>query len=200
MHVNAKEWDAMTATWRGAHAQQWDQAEFEMFFLVYYDAIYRHLFRVVGCRQEAEDLAQEVFLRLYQQRFADGRAHNVRAWLYRVATNLAYNALRSEKRQERRTEIVASLTLADGAGEDPEQSMARDDQRRLVRRVLGTLRPRTSRLLLLRYAGLSYAELADVLDVAPRSVGTLLARAEKAFAKAYERAGRVASEGNKDEM
>ena len=55
-----------------------------------------------------------------------------------------------------------------------------------VRRVLAHLLERQSRLLLLRHAGLSYAEIAEALDVAPGSVGTLLVRAEKAFLAAYK--------------
>ena len=65
------------------------------------------------------------------------------------------------------------------------QSEVAEQQR--VREVLLTLKPRLARLLLLRYSGLSYAEIASALEIAPSSVGTLLARAEKAFEQAYDK-------------
>ena len=55
-----------------------------------------------------------------------------------------------------------------------------------VRRALAQLPPRDRQLLLLRYAGYSYGEIAAVLDVAPGSVGTMLVRATDAFRKAYD--------------
>ncbi|MFQ5343804.1 MAG: sigma factor-like helix-turn-helix DNA-binding protein, partial [Anaerolineae bacterium] len=61
----------------------------------------------------------------------------------------------------------------------------RYDERQTVRQVLAGLPPRQAGLLLLRHAGLTYRELAEVLDVVPGSVGTLLARATAAFEQAY---------------
>ncbi|RME49205.1 MAG: sigma-70 family RNA polymerase sigma factor, partial [Chloroflexi bacterium] len=155
-----------------------DDTEFEALFLAHYDGIYRLLFRIVGSQHEAEDLAQEVFLRLYRQQFPEEREHNVRAWLYRVATNLAYNALRGQRRRERNQAVAEQQMTAVGeAPPDPAHSAIQQDEREHVRQVLAGLPPRQAQLLLLRHAGLSYQELADALGVAPGSVGTLLARA-----------------------
>ncbi len=165
-------------------AGDWTAEEFRAAFLEHYGAIYRHLFRLLGSQEEAEDLAQEAFLRLYRQRFPPGREHNVRAWLYRVATRLAYNALRSQRRRERREQAEARQAgLPEGA--DPAEAALRKEAREAVQKALARLRPREAQLLLLRYAGLPYREIAEVLGVAPGSVGTLLARAEAAFARAY---------------
>jgi RNA polymerase sigma-70 factor (ECF subfamily) len=73
---------------------------------------------------------------------------------------------------------------------DPEEAVLREEERDAVLRVLGCMRPREAQVLLLRYAGLSYREVAEVLGVAPGSVGTLLARAEAAFERAYRAAAR----------
>src|SRR5439155_6944320 len=70
--------------------------------------------------------------------------------------------------------------------DDPQDELVRSEDRALVREVLARLPERQSRLLLLRHAGLSLAEVASALEVAPGSVGTLLVRAERAFANAYE--------------
>jgi len=165
-------------------------ADFDALFLAHYSGVYRLLYRIVGTREEAEDLAQETFLRLARQRFPADRQHNVRAWLYRVATNLAYNALRGQGRRERRQEAVAhQVTTAGSPALDPAEAAAREDERAVVRRALAVLPERQAQLLLLRHAGLSYRELAEALDVAPGSVGTLLARAEAAFEKVYREGG-----------
>ncbi|MGB0389821.1 MAG: sigma factor-like helix-turn-helix DNA-binding protein, partial [Ardenticatenaceae bacterium] len=60
-----------------------------------------------------------------------------------------------------------------------------NDERERVQRVLLHIKPRSAQLLTLRYSGFSYAELAEVLKVSPRSIGTLLARAEREFERAY---------------
>jgi RNA polymerase sigma-70 factor, ECF subfamily len=67
-----------------------------------------------------------------------------------------------------------------------------------VRESLAELPPQQSQLLMLRYAGLSYQELAQALDVAPTSIGTLLARAERAFEVRYRAAAGLEATGGDD--
>jgi len=167
----------------GARAGQ--EAAFEALFEQYYRRIYAVLYRLVG--DEADDLAQEVFLKLYY--CPPQRAESkLAAWLYRVATNLGYNALRARKRWEiRRDALGAEAHGADWQGEapSPEAWAERQEERHHVRATLAQLKKREAILLVLRYSDLSYRQIADVLGVAPGSVGTLLARAERAFERAY---------------
>ncbi len=165
------------------------EADFEALFRAHYEGVYRLLYRIVGTREEAEDLAQETFLRLNRALGKCSLARGgLRAWLYCVASNLAFNVLRTERRRQQRQEAVARLSLADRNGpEDPAEMTLRADERAVVRQALALLRQRDAQLLLLRHAGLSYRELAEALDVAPGSVGTLLSRAETAFEKAYRK-------------
>jgi RNA polymerase sigma-70 factor (ECF subfamily) len=180
------------------------EKEFDELFKTHYEGVYRLLYRIVGTREEAEDLAQETFLRLHRaghlwdrQRLPGSllegphdRQHNIRGWLYRVASNLAYNALRDEGRRLRRQEETARQAIVMARGEeDPAELVARTDDKQDVRRALANLSQRQAQLLLLRHAGLSYRELADALGVAPGSVGTLLARAEIAFEQSYLKSG-----------
>jgi len=187
----------MLEAWWQVSRKPWDDGEFEDAFLTHYEGVYRLLFRLMGSPEEAADLAQETFLRLYRQRFPRWREHNLRAWLYRVATNLAYNALRGRSRRERRQEAV-SRALESGEL-DPVETTVRHEEQEMVRRVLTGLPPRQAQLLLLYYAGLSYRELAAALGVAPGSVGTLLARAKAAFEIRY-RAVHGAQGGQSDEV
>ena len=82
---------------------------------------------------------------------------------------------------------------------DPADVAVRRDEQTMVREVLYSLPERQARLLFLRHAGLSYNELASVLEVAPGSVGTLLARAHAAFASAYEEATGGSAGGDDDD-
>jgi RNA polymerase sigma-70 factor, ECF subfamily len=164
-----------------------DAASFETLFYRHYDRVYGLLFRLLGNRVEAEDVTQEVFLKLHRQRFAAGREHNVSAWLYQVATNLGYNAIRSRKRLWQRNVHMVPEPM--DTRNDPaikvEQRQNRAETLARVRAALASLPERQSQLLLLRQMGLSYAELAEACQVAPGSVGTLLARAAKAFRDVY---------------
>jgi RNA polymerase sigma-70 factor (ECF subfamily) len=182
-----------TEAWTRAAAQSRDEATFDALFLTHYQPIFRLLYRIAGTREEAEDLAQETFLRLHRSPELwkglqlEPRGHNVRAWLYRVATNLAYNALRSQQRRTRREDVVIGQTLSAGRSEpDPVEAVEREDERAAVRRTLAALPERQAQLLLMRHSGLSYRELAEALGIAPGSVGTSLVRAEAAFEKIYQ--------------
>ena len=158
---------------------------FEAIFQEQWPRVYGVLFRLVGDRAEAEDLALEAFWRLYRR--APRQGDNLPAWLYRVATNLGLNALRARQRRMNYEEQAGRLALENDSPADPSVEVERDEQRRLVQAALAEIKPQYARLLALRHSGLSYAELVSVLDVAPGSIGTLLARAEAEFEKRYRR-------------
>lgn len=162
--------------------RQGDETSFEELFHRHYGRVFGLLWRLVGDREEAQELAQETFLRLYRRPLRRGT--NVGGWLYRVATNLGFNALRGNRRRDRRELAVlreSSLAAPSAAAEAERHTVQVE-----VRATLARLKPRQGQLLLLRQMGFSYKELADLLGVSPSSVGTLLARAERAFRKAYE--------------
>jgi RNA polymerase sigma-70 factor, ECF subfamily len=161
-----------------------DVASFETIFYRHYDRVYGLLFRLLGNRAEAEEVTQEVFLKLYQQRFTADREHHIGAWLYQVATNMGYNAVRGRKRLWQRNLLLAP-DVSDNSNDPAALAEQRQTQAR-VRAALARLPERQVQLLMLRQMGFSYTELAEVCQVAPTSVGTLLARAAQAFRKVYE--------------
>ena len=161
--------------------RQGDRSSFDELFLRYYSRIYAVVFRLTGDAAEADDIAQEAFIRLYRQppEVAE-REHNVGGWLYRVAVNLGYNALRTARRR-----MVYEQAADRESTADPESVTEQHEERLRVRSALAELPQQQAQLLMLRHAGLSYKELAAALDVAPTSIGTLLARAERAFEVRY---------------
>ena len=158
-----------------------DEAAFTSLFERHWDAVCRLLIRLTGDADAAGDLAQEVFVQLYRKPPLNADVP-LRAWLFRVALNRGYNALRADRRRRTREETVAG----GAAGvESLEEIANRAEERDSVRRVLMRLSERQRDCLVLRANGLSYAEIAVAIGVAPGSVGTLLARAERAFKAEY---------------
>lgn len=160
-----------------------DASAFEDLFRRYYRPVRQLLHRMLADDDLADDIAQETFVALYThppQLQMDGAM--LRAWLFRVALNRGYNALRSRRRGEARLPA-----LYEGERElDPEAEALRSEERERVRAALATLPERQAKLLMLRQQdGLKYAEIAAILEIAPGSVGTLLVRAERAFELAW---------------
>jgi RNA polymerase sigma-70 factor (ECF subfamily) len=174
-----------------AQLQAGDDVSFDTLFLRHYGRIYGVLFRMLGDRADAEDIAQQVFLKLHhspRRIRAQGDDPNVVGWLYRVAVNAGYNALRSRKRRWTWYEKFIHLRSIETSIPDPTQVAERHDTQARVRQILAEMKPREAKLLLLRHSGLSYKELAATLNVAPGSIGSLLTRAERAFAEKYRQA------------
>jgi RNA polymerase sigma-70 factor (ECF subfamily) len=173
-----------------------EETAFESLFAGHWRTVYGILFRLMGSREEAEDLAQEVFVRLYRNPPSLRDQDTIAPWLYRVATNLGYNALRKSRRESRRRERVQRLSDAEGTAGvhavDPESASLAEEERRTVRHALARLSEREQACLVLRHSGLSYAEVAAALGVRTGSVGTLLARAEERFRRAYQSLQEVA--------
>lgn len=158
---------------------------FEQVFLANYARVLSVLRRIVGDHARAEDLANEVFLKLYRQPMPSRAIDNVPGWLYRTATNLGIDALRSSARRYRYEEAAARAEIKASTAESAlDQSLKLEKQER-VRTVLADLKPVQAQLLLLRASGHSYKELAEMLDLEIGTVGTRLVRAEAAFEERY---------------
>jgi len=160
-------------------------AAFEGLFHKYWAPIYRLLLRMVTDPSEAEDLALETFLRLYKHHPTPEAEFNTRGWLQRVAANLALQSIRSFKRREQ-YEIKAGRDALEQASQNqPHQIFAEKEDHRIARLALAQMNPRQAELLVMRHSGLAYRDIAEVLSLAPTSIGPLLLRAEREFEKQY---------------
>jgi len=155
-------------------------------FMEHWNRVYGVLYRMVGERDEAEDLALETFWRLHSRRPRLQGEHGLTGWLYRVATNLGFNALRARQRRWRYETQAGRLALESERSGDPAEEVEMVQERQQVHASLAKMKPRSARLLVLRHSGLSYAEIAAALQVKPGSVGVLLARAESEFEGQYQ--------------
>ena len=150
-------------------------------------SIFRFLDRLSGDPDLAADLAQEAFVRLYRRGSLPEKPDR---WLVTVALNLFRNE-RSKERRQRGLRAAFHGDLAPGADLSPSERAESRSRRAEVRSALDRLSPRDRELLLLRAEGYSYRDLAEVLTLNEASVGTLLARAKRAFETAYEEARRA---------
>lgn len=155
--------------------------DFADLFTSYYGRLARLLYRVTGDKGRAEEVAAEAFWRLYRR--PPPTRDNIEGWLYRTGLRLALDELRKAQRRARYESLAAVFGISAG----PERALEQRETQARVRRTLAALSRQHASLILMRSDGFTYAEIAAALALNPASVGTLLARAEEAFRKEYER-------------
>jgi RNA polymerase sigma factor (sigma-70 family) len=156
-------------------------------FRVIHDRYRQRLFAytrqmLAGSRSDAEDALQDVFLRAYSALRADARPLMLRAWLYRVAHNRCIDHLRRPVPPAAEVFDMSRGPLADPIA----QAERREDLRRLVADVRELPEQQRSALLMREMEGLSYAELADALDITVPAVKSVLVRARVSLVEAIE--------------
>lgn len=149
----------------------------------YRERIYRYIHRLVSDPEQAEDLTQETFTRAFKALSRMPAGLRVSPWLYRIATNVAYDALRRRK-------LIAWLALPDLEYEPAEVARA-DPQEvygtvELVRTALRRMpEPYRAALVLYTQQGFSYQEIAQALHIAESGVKMYLSRARRQFKQHY---------------
>ncbi len=152
-------------------------------FQAHFQRLYRYMNRLSGEPELAADVVQEAFVKLYQR---GALPDEPEAWLISVAMNLFRNERGKRSRRLRLlTPERGERTLGDPPPSPDEGAMS-EDSRRYVRAALGRLPARDRQMLLLHGEGFRYREIALALKMNEASVGTLLARARRAFRETYE--------------
>ncbi len=163
-------------------------AAFEELMLRYQNRLISVMEHLVGRRDMAEDLTQDVFLRVYRARKRYVPGSKFSTWLFTIANNVGLNALRS---LARRHEVHLSPREGGASGGNPIEQMIqaasglmparqldKAETRDIVRIAIATLGERQRMAVLLcKFENLSYAEIAEVMDLSPQAVKSLLSRA-----------------------
>ena len=165
-----------------------DHVDFDATFDEHYADLVRYCHRLTGDQDVAEDMAQESLLRLFTHD-VNGSSQGVRAWLFKTATHLVRDRYRVNQNRKR---LLEAHSVRPVDAESPEQSLERRETRARACAALETLAPRDREILLMRYSGFSYREIAEAVEVSATSIGTLLARAERRFAQAATGTGEAA--------
>jgi len=162
-------------------------AALEDVFRTQYPRLISVLVRVTSDRAQAEELASEVFCKLAKRPALFRPGNNMEGWLYRAAMNLAFDNLKAGARRKRHEDAAALENVRESSrtSSSPLDDILRAEQQRNVRVVLAELKPICARLLILRNAGFSYRELAQILEMNSASIGKLLLRSMVEFERKY---------------
>lgn len=159
---------------------------FDRLFVAEYGRVVSIAYRITRDMSDAEDVAQEVFVRC-----AHSARTRARGWLYAAAVHTALNVIRSRRRRAarevRRLSLERSLGAAAQRDRDPQNILEREDEAQFVRAAMLRLSKRDAEVLALRYGGLSYREIAQTINVDVGQIGTRLARAERALRREFQR-------------
>src|ERR1700722_1554391 len=167
-------------------AKAGDQSAFDYLVQKYRRPIVSFMYRMARNTAAAEDLAQEVFLRVYRSRASYEASAKFTTWLYRIATNLAVNHARDTRHE--RPEVTVSLDEPDeetgttfelpDSGMTAEQTMIRRERMLAIRRKVEAL-PERQRLAVImhKYQQMDYKQIAEVLKKSESATKSLLFRA-----------------------
>jgi len=166
-----------------------DQQSFELLLQRYRTPLVNFLYRMVRNREQAEDLAQEVFLRVYRAREDYEPSAKFTTWLFRIATNLALNSVRDHRYEKLEVSMDAPVVADAEDGEermmeladehpDIEQHLVDEARKKMIRHAIEKL-PEKQRaaVLLHKYQELDYAEIAKILQCSESALKSLLFRA-----------------------
>jgi len=163
---------------------------FDEAFVAHHRVVYRYAYAITRDPGLAEDVAQEVFVRLYRHLDAAQQDGLLRAWLLRVAANVSRNALRGLSRARSRDESFVARSLQATGPAGPDEELLRQTEIAEARRALAKIKEPMRSCLLLKHEGLSYKEIAAALGVAESNVGSLIARARREFIRVYGKIGK----------
>jgi RNA polymerase sigma factor (sigma-70 family) len=157
-----------------------DPMDVDRLFHEHYEGLFRYLVRLTGDHDLAADVSQEAFVRLVEKEPTNS---GIRAWLYRVATNL----VRDESRvRRRRVELLVGAPDRVPHGDAPLRPDLRlevQERQEVVRAALEALSPRDRTVLLMREEGFSHQEIAEAVGTTTKSVGSMIARALRKLSK-----------------
>lgn len=160
---------------------QLSDAAFVALFDQLHGPVTGYLYRMTGNRETADDLAQETFLKAYQAFRRSEPDRHPRAWIFRIATNVAIS-------HHRRRRLVSWLPFGPGAAEPVDDSLAETVGARVeIDATLRRIGPRHAGVLILRHQlDLPLEEVAESLGVSPNTAKVRLFRARKAFIDAWQ--------------
>jgi RNA polymerase sigma-70 factor (ECF subfamily) len=161
-----------------------DDASFDLLLVKYRRPLVNFLYRMVRDTATAEDLAQEVFLRVYRARKQYSPSAKFSTWMFRIATNLALNSIRDNRHRQLDVSIDGPAEPDEASLQVPAREMRIDEQMverdrsEFIRRAIAAL-PEKQRVavLLHKYEEMDYSEIAKILECSESALKSLLFRA-----------------------
>jgi RNA polymerase sigma-70 factor (ECF subfamily) len=164
-----------------------DEQSFEVLLRKYRTPVINFLYRMVRDSATAEDLAQEVFLRVYRARQEYAPSAKFTTWMFRIATNLALNALRDNRYRQLEISLdqpvetneseQPALEVADSTPSAEQQLVARTRTEMIRNAIIVLPEKQRAAVLLHKYQELDYGEIAKILECSESALKSLLFRA-----------------------
>ncbi len=180
------DWNALTDAEIMLRVSEGDDQGFNYLIEKYRKPIIHFMFRMVHNQAVAEELAQEVFLRVYRSRQTYRAEARFTTWLYRIATNLGVNHARDTKHERAAQNVYLDQpdpetgTTPDVADSTPsvEHDLVRDERMRAIRQHVMALPERQRMAVLMhKYQGMDYKQIGEVLKLSESATKSLLFRA-----------------------
>ena len=169
--------------------QKGDVSAFDRLVRKYQRPLINFAYRFLHDHNEAEDVAQEIFLRVYSSARKYRPSARFSTWIYRIATNLCLNELRRTRNRLHESLETGgprdeSITLSDSSIQGPYEAFAQMERSRLIQKAINALPPRQqTAVILCKYQGLSYKEVADIMQCSEGAVKSYLHRARESLVK-----------------
>ena len=171
-------------------AAEGDQSAWDTIVRTYWRKVFNVAYRFVGTYDEAEDLTQEIFLKVFRSLGTFDRRANFQTWLISVSRNLCIDRYRSGRRDREvfAREVDAATVQAESAGPSPHARVETQDRVALLREALRALSPALRTAVLLRdIHELSYHEIAGKLGIAEGTVKSRINRGRAELARQIQR-------------
>ncbi len=177
-----------------ARIAQGDNEAFEILVNRHQASVLNLIYRFIGDRTQAKDLAQEVFIRVWKSAKTYKREAKFTTWLYRITANLCFNELKSSRRKKwfqflrlgDQHEETIEDTLVDDSPSPEDLLLEKERSRQISDALQGLPDNQRMALILKRYDDLSYQEIAQILDCSVSAVESLLVRAKRSLQEKLE--------------
>ncbi|HTG70354.1 MAG TPA: RNA polymerase sigma factor SigW [Candidatus Udaeobacter sp.] len=170
-----------------------DQQAFAELVDLYQDKLFHMAYRMLNSRQEAEDVVQDTFLRVYKNLDRYDDTLKFSTWIYRIATNLCIDRLRKRKptysldAESSGHEGLDGYSMIPSDNRTPESELLLTDTQRIIHAAIAALPPKYKTVMTLRYMqDLSLQEIGDVLDMPVTTIKTRVHRGREFLRKKLE--------------
>jgi RNA polymerase sigma-70 factor (ECF subfamily) len=171
-----------------------DDSAFETLVNRHQTSVLNLIYRFIGDRTQAKDLAQEVFIRVWQAAKTYKPEAKFTTWIYRIATNVCFNQLKSARRKKwfsfnwsgEGGDHTFEETLADNAPSAEDLVLEKERSRQISDALQSLPENQRMALVLKRYDDLSYAEIGQIIGCSVSAVESLLVRAKRTLQKKLE--------------
>jgi RNA polymerase sigma-70 factor (ECF subfamily) len=170
-----------------------DQQAFAELVDLYQDKLFHMAYRMLNSRQEAEDVVQDTFLRVYKNLDRYDETLKFSTWIYRIATNLCIDRLRKRKptysldAESSDHEGLDGYSMIPSDNRTPESELLLSDTQRIIHAAIASLPPKYKSVMTLRYMqDLSLQEIGDVLDMPVTTIKTRVHRGREFLRKKLE--------------